>query len=47
MVKGGDDCMKRYRPNKSRDRRYFSKTAGSTNSRNLLSKSPMRGGFRL
>jgi len=38
--------MRRYKANKRRDKKYFSRTAGSTQKINLQS-SPMRGGFRL
>lgn len=37
--------MKRYRANKRRDRKFFSKTASRVNERNF-SGSPMRGGYR-
>jgi len=38
--------MRRYRANKRRDKRIFSRTASRTNTRNLA-VSPMRGGYRL
>lgn len=38
--------MRRYKPNKHKDRRRFSRTAGRTHKKNLRA-TPMRGGIRL
>lgn len=38
--------MRRYKLNRKKDRKFFSRTAERVNSRNMVS-SPMRGGYRL
>lgn len=39
--------MKRYKMNKKRSKRLFSKTASMTHKRNANRGNPMRGGIRL
>lgn len=37
--------MRRFRANKNKDRKYFSRTADHVNGRNM-NAAPMRGGYR-
>lgn len=39
--------MYRQKMHRKKDKKVFTKTASKTNSRNLLTSTPMRGGIRL